>query len=77
MPIDLRVRRMLAYMMWRHARCGRRLLVLGHDGFLRPSWLLCDPRYRDRGGDGMDGGAPDKTELSVILRERLYTSVTR
>jgi broad specificity phosphatase PhoE len=33
--IHLRVRRMLAYMMRRHARGGRRLLVLGHGGFLR------------------------------------------
>jgi hypothetical protein len=40
--IDLRVGGMLAYMMWRHARGGRRLLVLCHEGCLRPIWLQCD-----------------------------------
>jgi hypothetical protein len=65
MPIDLRVRRMLAYVMWRHARGGRGLLVLGHDGFLRPSWLQCDARYRSRSGDGMVAGEPQRKQLST------------
>jgi hypothetical protein len=40
--IHLRVRRVLAYMMRRHARGGRRLLVLCHDGCVRRIWLQCD-----------------------------------
>lgn len=39
MSIHLRVRGMLAYMVCGYARSGRRLLVLGHDGFLRLSCL--------------------------------------
>lgn len=39
MSIYLRVSRMLAYMVCGYARGGRRLLVLGHDGFLRLSCL--------------------------------------
>jgi len=41
--IHLRVRgMMLPYMMRRHARSGRGLLVLCHEGCLRPIWLQCD-----------------------------------
>ena len=63
MSINLRVRRMLAYMVQRHARSGRGLLMLGHGGVLRPRRLQCDPRYRGRGGDGMVTDEPEKTEL--------------
>lgn len=40
--IHLRVRGMLSCMMRRHARGGRGLLVLCHEGCLRPIWLQCD-----------------------------------
>jgi hypothetical protein len=40
--IYLRVRGMLANMMWWHARGGRGLLVLCHSGCLRLIWLQCD-----------------------------------
>jgi hypothetical protein len=63
MSINLRVRRMLAYMVQRHARGGRGLLVLGHGGVLRPRRLQCGPHYTSRGADGTVAGEPEKTAL--------------